>query len=91
MAMLPRSSRVIPGPHGFDALVVGFYKEKDLMYVARVRIGFVPASRRQIFEKIRHLISDTMPFANLPDTRKSRWGDELTLPTSPIRLTRTCR
>jgi bifunctional non-homologous end joining protein LigD len=68
----------IPGPHGFDSLIVGYYQGKDLMYVARVRNGFVPASRRHVFEKIRHLVSTTMPFANLPDTHKSRWGDELT-------------
>jgi len=68
----------IPGPHGFDSLIVGYYQNKDLMYIARVRNGFVPALRRQVFEKIRPLISPTMPFANLPDTHKSRWGDELT-------------
>jgi len=68
----------IPGPHGFDSLIVGYYQGKDLMYDARVRNGFVPASRRQVFEKIRHLVSPTMPFANLPDTHKARWGDELT-------------
>jgi len=68
----------IPGPHGFDSLIVGYYQGKDLMYVARVRNGFVPASRRQVFERIHHLVCPTMPFANLPDTLKSRWGDELT-------------
>src|SRR5258708_7429041 len=68
----------IPEPHGFDSLIVGYYRGKDLIYVARVRNGFVPASRRQVFERIRHLVSPTMPFANLPDTHKSRWGDELT-------------
>jgi ATP-dependent DNA ligase len=68
----------IPGPHGFDSLIVGYYQGKDLIYVARVRNGFVPASRRQVFERIRYLVSPTMPFANLPDTHKSRWGDELT-------------
>jgi ATP-dependent DNA ligase len=68
----------IPGPHGFDSLIVGYYRGKDLIYVARVRNGFVPASRRQVFEKIRSLASPTMPFVNLPDTHKSRWGDELT-------------
>ena len=68
----------IPGPHGLDSLIVGYYEGKDLIYVARVRNGFVPASRRQVFERLRHLVSPTMPFANLPDTHKSRWGDELT-------------
>ena len=68
----------IPEPHGFDSLIVGYYRGKDLIYVARVRNGVVPASRRQVFERIRHLVSPTMPFANLPDAHKSRWGDELT-------------
>jgi ATP-dependent DNA ligase len=68
----------IPGPHGFDSLIVGYCRGGDLVYVARVRNGFVPASRRQVFEKILHLVSPTMPFVNLPDTRKSHWGDELT-------------
>jgi hypothetical protein len=49
-----------------------------LIYAARVRNGFVPASRRQVFENIRPPVSSTMPFVNLPDTHKSRWGDELT-------------
>jgi bifunctional non-homologous end joining protein LigD len=51
----------IPGPHGFDSLIVGYYQGKDLMYVARVRNGFVPASRRHVFEKIRHLASPISP------------------------------
>ena len=41
-----------PGPHGLDAVVVGYYRGDDLIYVARVRNGFVPASRRQMFEKL---------------------------------------
>src|ERR1700745_3534137 len=68
----------IPGPHGFDSLIVGVYQGKDLLYVARVRNGFVSASRRQVFERICHLVSPIMPFSNLPDKHRSRWGDELT-------------
>src|SRR5690242_6479669 len=33
-----------PGPHGIDSLIVGYYDEDMLMYVARTRSGFVPAS-----------------------------------------------
>jgi len=55
-----------PGPHGFDSLIAGYDRGTDLVYVARVRNGFVSASRRQGFEKIRHLASPTMPFVNLP-------------------------
>jgi DNA ligase D-like protein (predicted ligase) len=68
----------IPSPHGFDSLIVGYYKGKDLIYVARVRNGFVPASRRQVFGKIRGLVSRHMPFVNLPDEKESRWGESLT-------------
>jgi DNA ligase D-like protein (predicted ligase) len=69
----------IPGPHGFDSLIVGYYQNNDLMYVARVRNGFVPALRRQVFEKIRGFVSPTMPFVNLPDEHPSRWGENLTV------------
>ena len=46
------------------------------MYVALVLNGFVPISRRQVFEKIRHLMSPVMPFANLPDTHESPFNAE---------------
>jgi len=68
----------IPGPHGFDSLIVGYYQGKDLIYVARVRNGFVPALRRQVFEKIRRLVSPNLRFVNLPDEKESRWGESLT-------------
>ncbi len=66
-----------PGPHGFDSIIVGYHEGKNLMYVARTRNGFVPASRRQIFSKLKHLATPTCPFVNLPDTKKSRFGEEL--------------
>jgi DNA ligase D-like protein (predicted ligase) len=68
----------MPGPHGFDSLIVGYYRGKDLVYVARVRNGFVPMQRRQIFRKLQRLVSPTMPFVNLPDSHESRWGESLT-------------
>jgi bifunctional non-homologous end joining protein LigD len=66
-----------PGPHGFDSIILGYYKGADLMYVARTRAGFVPATRRQVFSKLKNLVIETCPFVNLPDTRKSRFGEEL--------------
>jgi ATP-dependent DNA ligase len=67
-----------PGPHGLDAIIVGYYKADDLIYVARVRNGFVPTSRRQVFEKVRPLVTPDCPFVNLPEERRSRWGEGLT-------------
>ena len=46
-------------------------------YVARTRNGFVPASRRQVFAKLKDKIVSTCPFANLPETHASRFGREL--------------
>src|SRR6266446_5530175 len=66
-----------PGPHGFDSLIVGYYDGDELMYVARTRNGFVPASRRQVFSKLKHLVTPACPFVNLPETRRSRFGEEL--------------
>jgi len=66
-----------PGPHGFDSLIVGYYDGEKLMYVARTRNGFVPASRRQVFSKLKHLVTPGCPFVNLPETRRSRFGEEL--------------
>ncbi len=65
------------GPHGFDSLIVGYYEGDKLMYVARTRNGFVPASRRQVFSKLKHLVTPVCPFVNLPETRRSRFGEEL--------------
>src|ERR1700676_1648224 len=46
-----------PGAHGFDSLIVGYCDGEKLMYVARTRNGFVPASRRQVFSKLKHLVT----------------------------------
>jgi len=68
----------IPGTYGVDAIVVGYYRGKDLIYVARIRNGFVPASRRQIFARLKPLLISKCPCANLPETHKGRWGEGLT-------------
>ena len=67
----------IPWPHGVDSIIVGYYRDKDLVYVARVRNGFVPATRRMVYEKLKPLIIAKCPFVNLPETGRARWGDLL--------------
>jgi len=67
-----------PGPNGIDAIIVGYYRGHDLIYVARTRNGFVPASRRSVFQRLRDLRIEDCPFANLPETRKARWGEAMT-------------
>ena len=36
------------------------------------------ASRRQIFARLKPLLTPKCPFANLPETHKGRWGEGLT-------------
>jgi DNA ligase D-like protein (predicted ligase) len=66
------------GANGFDAVILGFYRGKELLFAARVRAGFVPATRRQLFAKIKDLKIDKCPFANLPEQSEGRWGQGLT-------------
>lgn len=66
------------GAQGVDSIVVGYYRGPDLIYVARVRNGFVPATRRQMFMALLPLETPTCPFVNLPETEKGRWGTGLT-------------
>jgi bifunctional non-homologous end joining protein LigD len=68
----------LPGSQGVDSIIVGYYKESELIYVARVRAGFVPATRRQVFAKLQLFQMPTCPFVNLPEAEKGRWGTGLT-------------
>jgi DNA ligase D-like protein (predicted ligase) len=68
----------VPSNLGLDSLVVGFYRGKDLIYASRVRAGFVPATRRKVFDQIKHLTTTRCPFTNLPETAAGRWGQGLT-------------
>jgi len=67
----------MPGPHGVDSIILGQYEGKELMYVGRVRAGFVPASRRELHGRLEPLVIEMCPFANLPERGKSRWGETL--------------
>jgi bifunctional non-homologous end joining protein LigD len=68
----------IPGTRGFDALIVGVYEGKRLMFVAKVKNGFLPRTQRDILSALRKLEIDRCPFANLPEDRTSRWGQPIT-------------
>jgi DNA ligase D-like protein (predicted ligase) len=67
-----------PSPKNFDALVIGYYQDGKLMYAARTRNGFTPASRAELFKKLKPLEIAECPFANLPEKKAGRWGAGLT-------------
>lgn len=66
------------GTKTFDALVFGYYDKDKLIYVARTRNGFTPATRVRLFKKFKGLEIRECPFANLPEAKGGRWGQGLT-------------
>lgn len=67
-----------PSPKNFDAIVFGYYRGSDLIYAARTRNGFTPASREQLYRRLRGLEISECPFVNLPEAHAGRWGQGLT-------------
>jgi ATP-dependent DNA ligase len=68
----------IPGALHFDSLLVGYYEGERLIFVAKVRNGFVPRTREQVAERFRGLETTECPFANLPEPIGARRGEALT-------------
>jgi bifunctional non-homologous end joining protein LigD len=62
------------GGNPFDALIVGCYDDAELKFVAKVRAGFVPRLRREVFERFASLQTDQCPFTNLPEKRRTMWA-----------------
>ena len=67
-----------PSAKNFDALVIGYYEDDKLIYAARTRNGFTPASRAELFKKLKPLEIAECLFANLPEKKAGRWGAGLT-------------
>jgi bifunctional non-homologous end joining protein LigD len=63
----------------FDALIVGCYEGGSLRYVSRVKAGFNPSLRRELYALLKILDTKRCPFANLPEARRYRWDVGLTL------------
>jgi bifunctional non-homologous end joining protein LigD len=66
------------GTKTFDALVIGYYDGGRLVYAARTRNGFTPATREQLFKRLARLETPDCPFVNLPEAKSGRWGEGLT-------------
>lgn len=68
----------LPGRHGFDSLLAGYYDYDKLLFLGKVRNGFTPALRRNIATKFSRLETADCPFDNLPEPRNARRGKALT-------------
>ena len=59
-----------PAGRNFDAIIFGYYDDEGrLVYAARTRNGFTPASRDELFRRFRGLEAAECPFVNLPEAR----------------------
>jgi bifunctional non-homologous end joining protein LigD len=68
-----------PGTHGVDAVLVGYYDAKQLRFAGKVRAGFTPHVRREVFAALKPHHADSCPFGDLPNSaKKSRWGEGIT-------------
>lgn len=67
----------VPGSSEFDELLVGVREGKRLRYVGSVRAGFVKRTRQAVMEAIGPHKTAKCPFFNVPEERRSRWGESL--------------
>jgi bifunctional non-homologous end joining protein LigD len=67
-----------PGKYGFEYLLAGYYEGKDLIFIAKIKNGFVPHARRQVAQRFEKLKTTTCPFANLPEAKNARRGEAIT-------------
>ena len=57
-----------------DAVIVGYYEGDKLIYAAKVRDGFVPRLRRDVWQKLKGLEIASCPFANLPEKKRTQFS-----------------
>lgn len=68
----------IPGKLHFDSLLVGYYEGRKLIFNAKVKNGFVPRVRQELYKNFQALETPRCPFANLPEPKNARRGEALT-------------
>ena len=67
-----------PGSNGIEALLVGYHDDTGLRFAGKVRAGFVPHLRREVFKALKLHHVDDCPFVDLPNPKASRWGGGVT-------------
>ena len=66
----------IPGVRGFDALLVGVYESKQLIFFAKVKNGFVSRIRDEVFPALKALQTAQCPMPRHRWTFSPPWGME---------------
>jgi len=63
---------------GFDSIIVGFYEGNQLIFAGKVGSGFNSTLLRKLHSRFKKIARDFCPFANLPVSGASKWGQSLT-------------
>jgi bifunctional non-homologous end joining protein LigD len=79
---VPRQELVVggylPGPNGFDSLLVGYYDGRKLIFIGKLKNGFTAFLKQEIARQFDALENGVCPFANLPEPRTARRGKAIT-------------
>jgi len=67
-----------PDAGSFQSILVGYYQSKKLLFAGKVRQGFNPYVRAKLLETMRPCLTSKCPFANLPSSRTSHFGEGIT-------------
>src|SRR5262245_38765467 len=67
-----------PNATNFDSLLGGYYDAGKLYFAGKVRAGFTPATRADLFRRIAPDQIARCPFVNLPSSSTSHWGEGIT-------------
>ncbi|MFL6499394.1 MAG: non-homologous end-joining DNA ligase [Candidatus Udaeobacter sp.] len=67
-----------PDAASFQSILVGYYEAKQLLFAGKVRQGFNPYVRAKLYEAMRPCLTSKCPFANLPSSRTSHFGEGIT-------------
>ena len=51
-----------------------YYDDQKLIYAAKVRNGFVPRLRRDVWQKLKGLEIASCPFVNLPEKKRTQFS-----------------
>ena len=68
-----------PDAGSFQSILVGYYDAKKLIFAGKVRQGFNPVVRARLLKEMLPFLTRQCPFANLPTSRKSHFGEGITV------------
>jgi bifunctional non-homologous end joining protein LigD len=71
----------IPGRYGVEQLIVGERRRRDFYFVESVKNGFVPTTRRKVFDVLKGKEIDKCPFVNLPERKGAHRMDRAKMAT----------